>query len=334
MYVARKHGGEKWLPTDPAGMAEVAQWLELAQNELHYGLQWARGNKTGIRKVGSYDEYYGYGTNGLADHRLDHALALLAEEGYDGVALTLDHQHLDPFGEERREQVSRLRRRLAIHGLAVVIETGARFLLDPRAKHQPTLCSEAADGRRRRMRYLRAALAIGAELGAEAVSFWSGTPAPDDKPDAAWDRLVDGCATLVDEATAEGVTLGFEPEPGMLVDRIEGFERLAGALGDPPRFGLTLDVGHCRVNEDGDEAACVERAGARLVNVQIEDMRRGVHEHLPLGEGEIDFPPVLAALRRAGYRGLVSVELPRDSHRAHELVPASLRFLRQAEMGG
>jgi glutathione S-transferase len=65
-YVARKHGGEKWLPTDPAGMAEVMQWLELAQNELHYGLQWARGNKTGIRKVGSYDEYYGYGKNGLA----------------------------------------------------------------------------------------------------------------------------------------------------------------------------------------------------------------------------------------------------------------------------
>ena len=29
IYVARKHGGDKWLPTDPAGMAEVAQWLEL-----------------------------------------------------------------------------------------------------------------------------------------------------------------------------------------------------------------------------------------------------------------------------------------------------------------
>jgi len=65
-YIARKHGGDKWLPTEPAGMAEVMQWLELAQNELHYGLQWARGNKTGIRKAGNYDEYYGYGTSGLA----------------------------------------------------------------------------------------------------------------------------------------------------------------------------------------------------------------------------------------------------------------------------
>jgi len=66
VYIARKHGGDKWLPTDPSAMAEVMQWLELAQNELHYGLQWARGVKTGIRKVGSYEEYQGYGNAGLA----------------------------------------------------------------------------------------------------------------------------------------------------------------------------------------------------------------------------------------------------------------------------
>ena len=66
VYIARKHGGDKWLPTDPGAMAEVAQWLELAQNELHYGLQWARGLKVGVRKIGSYDEYEGYGNSGLA----------------------------------------------------------------------------------------------------------------------------------------------------------------------------------------------------------------------------------------------------------------------------
>jgi glutathione S-transferase len=64
VYIARKHGGERWLPTDPAGMGEVMQWLALANNELHYGLQWARGVKNKI-KTGNYDEYYGYGTKGL-----------------------------------------------------------------------------------------------------------------------------------------------------------------------------------------------------------------------------------------------------------------------------
>ena len=33
---------------------------------------------------------YGYNTNGMANHRLDEALRLLADLGYDGCALTLD----------------------------------------------------------------------------------------------------------------------------------------------------------------------------------------------------------------------------------------------------
>ena len=64
VYIARKHGGEKWLPIDPAGMAEVTQWLALSNNELHYGLQWGRGVVNKI-KTGSLEEYQGYGNNGL-----------------------------------------------------------------------------------------------------------------------------------------------------------------------------------------------------------------------------------------------------------------------------
>lgn len=64
VYIARKHGGDKWLPTDPAGMAEVMQWLALANNELHYGLQWGRGVVNKI-KQGNLEEYQGYGNKGL-----------------------------------------------------------------------------------------------------------------------------------------------------------------------------------------------------------------------------------------------------------------------------
>src|SRR5262249_54160483 len=40
--VARKHGGEQWLPADPAGMAQVMQWMALAGNEIQFGLQYTR----------------------------------------------------------------------------------------------------------------------------------------------------------------------------------------------------------------------------------------------------------------------------------------------------
>ena len=75
---------------------------------------------------------------------------------------------------------------------------------------------------------------------------------------------------------------------------------------------------------------CVRQVAEHLVNVQIDDMRRGVHEHLEFGAGEIDFPPVLRALADAGYRGLVAVELPRHSHAAPTVAARSLDFLRTA----
>lgn len=275
---------------------------------------------------------YGYVTNGLADHRLDEALELVAEAGYAGVAVTLDHHHLDPFAPDLAARVAALRRRLETLRLAVAIETGGRFVLDPRRKHEPTLLSD--DGRDRRLALLKRAVAIGADVGAEAVSFWSGAaPAALDEGEA-WGRLLDGCAEVMAEAERRGVLLGFEPEPGMLVDRLDGWERLASGLGNPPGFGITLDLGHCQCLEDEPLDACVRRAGARLVHVHADDMRRGVHEHLDFGEGEVDFPAVLAALVEVGYRGLVSVELSRHSHVAHRLVPRAIRFLRSAELHG
>ena len=57
-------------------------------------------------------------------------------------------------------------------------------------------------------------------------------------------------------------------------------------------------------------------------------MRHGVHEHLMFGEGTIDFPPIIQALRETGYRGGVHVELSRHSHLAAEAVRAAASFLK------
>lgn len=50
VYLARKFGGELWLPLDPAPLAEVMQWVALAGNEVQYGLQYGRGILKGIRQ--------------------------------------------------------------------------------------------------------------------------------------------------------------------------------------------------------------------------------------------------------------------------------------------
>ena len=42
VYMARKWGGENWLPTDAAGLAQVTAWLMVAENEIARGPNDAR----------------------------------------------------------------------------------------------------------------------------------------------------------------------------------------------------------------------------------------------------------------------------------------------------
>ncbi len=271
---------------------------------------------------------FGYGTNGFGSHRLDDALAVLADIGYDGVAITLDHHHLDPFDADLPARTAKVGRRLDELGLAVVVETGARYLLDRHRKHEPTLVS--AGDRRPRLELLRRAVSIAADLGAEAMSFWSGTP-PDGTDEAtAWRRLTDGVALVLDVAERRGVTCAFEPEPGMFVEKLDAALELRRRLGDPACLKITLDLGHCVAVESAPAEQVIRQAGALLANVQADDMRRGVHEHLEFGDGELDLPAALGALIDVEYRGLVAVELPRHGHAAPQVAERSLAALQSA----
>ncbi|GAA2357234.1 sugar phosphate isomerase/epimerase family protein [Streptomyces cuspidosporus] len=273
---------------------------------------------------------FGYGTNGLADLRLDDALALLADLGYDGVGLTLDHMHLDPLAPDLAARAARVARRLAALGLDVTVETGARYVLDPRHKHGPSLLDPDPQARARRVDLLLRAVRVAADLGAHAVHCFSGTAPAGDDADTAWQRLAASLTPVLEAAATAGIPLAVEPEPGHLLATLADFHHLRRLLGDPPALGLTLDLGHCQCLEPLPPADCVRAAAPWLRHVQIEDMRRGVHDHLPFGEGEIDFPPLLAALAATGYQGLTVVELPRHSHAGPHHARTSLPFLRRA----
>ncbi len=277
---------------------------------------------------------YAYNTNGMAHHRLEEALDLLVRHGYAGVALTLDHGHLDPFAPGLDARTTAVARQLETRGLDVMVETGGRFLMDPSAKHEPTLVTADAAGRARRVDFLTRALDVAAGLGAEALSFWAGVPAARLDRERAWGWLVDGVGEVLQRAGERGVTCAFEPEPGMLVEHTGEHQRLLDALseaGAPDTLGLALDTGHCVVAGDLEPQDAVRAWGPHLRAVAVEGMARGVHEHLPIGEGDVDVPAVLAALREVGYERLVSVELSRDSHRADVMVPAAITALRAAE---
>jgi sugar phosphate isomerase/epimerase len=269
----------------------------------------------------------GYSTNSIGDVDPLDTLSMLHEMGYRSLAITLDHHTLNPYAHDLPARIPRLREALARARMACVIETGARHLLDPMQKHEPTLVTADREARQRRTDFLCRAIDIAVDLGAACVSLWSGVVRDAADETAIWKRLTGSLAPVLDHASARGMPLGFEPEPGMAIDTLSRYGQLFERLGCPDHLRLTLDIGHMECMGEWPMAGLLRPWVDHVVNVHVDDMFACRHEHLPLGAGDVDFPSVLAALAAGGYSGGLHVELPRQSHRWVETARQSAAFL-------
>jgi sugar phosphate isomerase/epimerase len=267
-----------------------------------------------------------YNTNGFPCHKLDDATRILADLGYDGIALTPDVHHLDPFSCSAGavDAYAALLERL---GLDVAVETGARFILEGSRKHHPTLLSP--EGFERRQDFLRRCIDMAAALGASLVSTWSGALEGSMPPAEATPLLAERLGPVLEHAAARGITIALEPEPGMYVGNLARYDALQAELAGVD-LRLTLDVGHAHITENVPvNRVIADRAGA-IANVHLDDAAGGRHEHLPPGEGEIPFGPVMAALGRLDPAPFISVELSRHGHDAVEQARRTRAYLLNA----
>ncbi|MHC2067487.1 sugar phosphate isomerase/epimerase family protein [Bremerella sp. T1] len=271
----------------------------------------------------------GYNTNGLAHHDPFDAVEILSEIGYSAIALTIDHLTLTPFGNTylATRQVDLLAKATEDAKMRTVVETGARFLLDPRHKHEPTFITPEAKGRDLRYEFMRHCIDTAQTLKSDCVSVWSGRLLDDVSFDVAMNRLVASLEPVLQYAADRDVVIGFEPEPGMLIDTMDKFDQLRERI-DAPNFKLTLDIGHLHCQRETPLGDYIRRYGDQIVNIHLEDMKAGVHEHLPFGEGEIDFPPIFKALKEIDYQGPINVELSRHSHDGPNMAKQAFEFLK------
>src|SRR5437016_13553498 len=195
------------------------------------------------------DMRLGYNTNGFTSHRLRDALAVIAGLGFKSVAITLDAGALDPYDGATAREAKAIGAWLAEQDLVPVVETGARFLLDPWRTHWPTLLSPRREDRERRIDFLKRAIGIAALLGAEVVSLWSGAAEADEPAERLDERLAEGLRLLAREAATHRVVLRFEPEPGMHIEDVPGCRRLPDPVRAPGLL-LTLDVGHAHLTAE------------------------------------------------------------------------------------
>jgi sugar phosphate isomerase/epimerase len=72
--------------------------------------------------------------------------------------------------------------------------------------------------------------------------------------------------------------------------------------------GICVDTGHANLGDLGP-ARALRLAGKRLITTHLHDNLGKVDDHLPPGEGRIDWADVFAALREIGYAGTLMLEL-------------------------
>ena len=269
----------------------------------------------------------GYNTNGFGFHHWKDALEIIAEVGYKSVAITIDHHFLNPYASNFKQELKEVRQTLERLELQSVIETGARFLLNPKIKHDPTLLHPNLAQRARRIDFLKQSVQIANALNSNAVSFWAGSVRDDATTDEQMQRLIVGCREVLDEAEKFSMPLAFEPEPGMLIESMVDFFQLNERIAHP-LFGLTIDIGHLQCVEGQSIPEILKTWSHQIFNIHIEDMKRNVHDHLFFGEGEIDFPEVMKAIAEINYTGGVHVELSRHSHNAVATAKQSFTFLK------
>ncbi len=267
---------------------------------------------------------FGYHTNGFAYHSLDDALDVIAECGYDGVAIAVGRHHLNPERTAPAEK-ARLRDKLRELHLHAVIETGTSYALDSWNRHDPSLISPL--GRERRIEHTMLAIDTAAGIGADTVTVLSGRLSAGTPADEAFEWLVDGCKLLCEYAEMHGIQLALEPFPGMYIERLNQFDLLYDAV-NHGSFRMTLDLGTVHCVERYAIASILHRFGARIATVHIGDVKGSVPEHLPVGQGELPLEEILQMFEEFGFDGMISVETENHSHTAPVVAQQSIRILR------
>ena len=269
----------------------------------------------------------GYISNGFQNHDIFDMIKIITKLGFNGLGLTLDVCHYNPFKDSER-LLKRIKRNLKENSIETVIETGARFLLNPWEKHEPTLVSNGEKDRTKRIEFLKKAVDTAEFLDANVVTIFSGKINENVLREEAFGWLTNGVSEITEYAKMKNIKIGFEPEPQMLIETIGQYSLLRKEI-NYDNFGLTLDIGHVQCSEDQSIHDCIISHQNEIFNIHLTDIKNKKHIHLPLGEGDINFLDVFKALKEIKYANLVNLELSRNSHNAPIVANQSRIFIKE-----
>ena len=78
---------------------------------------------------------------------------------------------------------------------------------------------------------------------------------------------------------------------------------------DPSVVGICFDTGHGNISEKGAVTEAFERCASRVIHVHLDDNLGVDDQHLPPGDGNIDFAAFFRTAKKTGYDGMIELEL-------------------------
>jgi inosose dehydratase len=248
------------------------------------------GDATGVTSV--KDLYYrAYGP-------MDRAIADIAAAGYSGTEM------FDGNLADYEESPAELNGLLNAAGVELVsVYAGGNFIYGD-------ILEDELDRVRR-------AAGLARTFGASTLVVGGGARRARGTADADYSALAAALDQVTRIAEDHGLTACYHPHLTTIVESPGELDRLMPIT----QIGFCPDTAHLAAG-GGDPAELIRRYPDRIRHLHFKDLQLDPLTFLPLGQGVIDFPEVLAAVTESGYDGWLIVEL--DSYPGDPLEAAKI----------
>ncbi len=231
------------------------------------------------------------------EHRILDVLGAIRSAGIAGVELGTPPNHFDPFNPAAVRDVADRLQLLQLRAVSIHAPFGGGLELssaDARERH-------AAIGR-----IAVAAAALAQANGSLVVVHPTDVP----RQEADVERRLDACAeslmTIAAICHAMGLQMAVEsPLPHLIGGAPEEFDSIVRRL--HPSAVVCLDTAHTTLGGHWDRFLAI--AGSRLAHVHASDHHGRYDDHLPPGDGVIDWRHIAGTLSAAGFSGWIMLEL-------------------------
>lgn len=163
---------------------------------------------------------------------------------------------------------------------------------------------------------------LASQFGATRLVIGGGARRADGAHDGDFEALARGLDRAAAIAAAHGLESSYHPHMGTLVEAPEALARLMALS----TIKFCPDTAHLAAG-GGDPAALIRLYSERLAHVHLKDLDRDTMRFMPLGQGHLDFPGIVRAVREAGYDSWLMVELDSYDGDPKEAAEISKKYL-------